>query len=206
MKSKIKFSTLAILGAIVISSCEKTEVAQKEPVIAETVSDIPADPVTISGTGQPSSTGKFTFFSFKDGLLTRADSATKKWDIALKGTSIITNGGFSGPGVGGGVVKDGIFADFKEVPMGTVFAQDAAAGLAIPTGSGKGWYTYNPATNIISPIAGKVMMVKTGDGKFAKFEVLSYYKGAPANPSAADQGRYYTIRYVYQPDGSMKFE
>ena len=39
------------------------------------------------------------------------------------------------------------------------------------------------------------------DGKFAKVEILSYYLGAPENPDAfADQSRYYTFNYVYQPN------
>ncbi|MAK01773.1 MAG: hypothetical protein CMC17_04480, partial [Flavobacteriaceae bacterium] len=42
---------------------------------------------------------------------------------------------------------------------------------------------------------------RTRDGKFAKVEILSYYLGAPENPDAfADQSRYYTFNYVYQPN------
>lgn len=207
MKNTIKKSAFAFIACLTLMACEETEVAQKEPVIAKTVRDIAADPTTPSTTGgRPTSTGKFTFFSFKDEVLSSADSASTKWDLAFRGTTILTNGGVSGPGQGGAAVKDGIFSEMKEVPAGTSFAQDASTGPAIPTGSGTGWYNYNPATNLVTPIAGKVMLVRTADGKFAKFEVLSYYKGAPANPTAADQGRFYTIRYAYQPDGSMKFE
>ena len=60
---------------------------------------------------------------------------------------------------------------------------------------------------IVSPIAGRVIIVKTADGKFAKLEILSYYKNAPATPNAmTDMARYFTFRYVYQPDGSKKLE
>jgi hypothetical protein len=36
-------------------------------------------------------------------------------------------------------------------------------------------------------------------------EVISYYKGAPAQPVSTDESGYYTFRYVYQPDGSRGF-
>ncbi|MDZ7933552.1 MAG: HmuY family protein [Emticicia sp.] len=199
MNSNFKISTSILLGMLALASCDKTEEVVKEPVKAETVKDIAANP------SDAPSGNKYTFFSFKNGKIANADSATTKWDIGFRSTTIIANGGVSGPGQAANVVKDGIFSEIKEVPAGTVFNMDAATLLGIPTGSGKGWYNYNTSTNIITPIAGKVFLVKTADGKYAKFEVLSYYKGAPANPVGA-VGRYYTIRYVYQPDGTTKFE
>ena len=200
MNTNLKISTSILLSMLALASCDKTEEVVKEPVKAETVKDIAANP-----TDAPSS-NKYTFFSFKNGKLTSADSASTKWDIGFRSTTIIANGGISGPGQASVVVKDGIFSEIKEVPVGTAFAVDATTSLGIPTGSGKGWYNYNAAANLISPIAGKVFLVKTADGKYAKFEILSYYKGAPASPTGTDVGRYYSIRYVYQPDGTTKFE
>ena len=88
-------------------------------------------------------------------------------------------------------------------PLASTFAQDAAATYAIPTGSGNGWYNYS--NTIISPIAGKVFVVKTHDGKYAKFEILSYYKDAPATPDATSVGRYYTFNYAYQANSTTTF-
>ena len=91
-------------------------------------------------------------------------------------------------------------ASVSEVDV-TLFDSDSASnGLAIPTGSGNGWYNYNPTTHVISPIAGKVIIVKTNDGKYAKVEILSYYKDAPENPTQESEYRYYTFNYVYQPN------
>ena len=60
---------------------------------------------------------------------------------------------------------------------------------------------------IFSPTPGKTLVVKCSDGKYAKIELLSYYKGSPVAPDAfKDQARYYTFRYVYQSNGSKKFE
>ena len=94
----------------------------------------------------------------------------------------------------------------KEVAATQTFATDeTATALAITTGSGKGWYNYDAANNWISPIAGKVLVIKTGDGKFAKMEILSYYKDAPSAVSATAIARYFTFRYIYQANGSKKF-
>ena len=189
----------------ILTACKKEEVVVKEPVKSETVKDLAADPTTISGTGQPVASGKYTFYNFKTGIVANSDSATNKWDAAFRATSILTNGGTSGVGLGGATVLNGIFDELKEIPASATFLQDTKALLAIPTGSGKGWYNYDGATNIISPIAGKVLLIKTGDGKYAKMEVLNYYKNSPTKPDANSVGRYYTFRFVYQPDGSLKF-
>ncbi|MEA5460913.1 HmuY family protein [Arcicella sp. LKC2W] len=201
----IKKIAICGLSLALFVACKKEETVVVDPIKSETVKDLAADPTTISGTGQPVATGKYTFFSFKNGIVANTDSATNKWDVAFRATTILTNGGTSGTGLGGAVVLTGIFDETKEVPASAVILQDTKTLLAIPTGSGKGWYNYDGATNIISPIAGKVLLIKTGEGKYAKMEVLSYYKGTPAKPDASSAGRYYTFRYVYQPDGSLKF-
>ena len=205
MKTVQKLSIIAFLSIVLFASCKKDEVVTVVPAKAETVKDLAADPTTVSSTGQPVSAGKYTFFSFKNGTLTNADSASNKWDVAFKGTTILTNGGISGVGQGGASILNGIFDEIKEIPASATFNQDTKIVLAIPTGSGKGWYNYDAPINIISPIAGKVLLIRTADGKYAKMEILSYYKGAPVTPNASSQSRHYTFRYVYQPDGTVKF-
>ena len=89
------------------------------------------------------------------------------------------------------------------------FPSDTASGLAIPTGSDNGWYNYSgPPSYLITPLSGKILVIRTSDDKYAKMEILSYYKDAPANPDAfTDAGRYYTFNYVYQPnDGILSFD
>jgi HmuY protein len=205
MKTIQKLSIIALSSIVLFASCKKDEVVAIEPVKAETVKDLAADPTTISSTGQPVSAGKFTFYSFKNGIIASTDSASSKWDVAFKGTTILTNGGTSGIGQGSASVLSGIFDEIKEIPTSATFVQDSKTAYAIPTGSGKGWYNYDGATNIISPIAGKVLLIKTADGKYAKMEILSYYKGTPTTPNSSSVSRYYTFRYVYQPDGTLKF-
>lgn len=190
-----------------VTACDKDESVEKQPVQAETVRNLAADPVTgVGADGRPTTAGKYTFYSFKDGVLTTADSASNRWDLAFKGTTILTNGGASGPGQGGAVVLDGIFDEIKSLPASASIVQDQTTALAIPTGSGKGWYSYDPQTNIITPTAGKVIVVRTAAGNYAKMEILSYYKDAPAAPTQTSESRFYNFRYVYQPDGSITFE
>jgi hypothetical protein len=66
-------------------------------------------------------------------------------------------------------------------------------------------------TTLVSPIAGRVLVIRTATGKFAKIEILNYYKGGvtlPATASVSDKlfkQRYYTFRYAYQPNGAKTF-
>jgi hypothetical protein len=202
---------IAVL-AITFSSCKKDDPA---PIVltATTVPNLAADPPSGGynpNTGQAIGvTKKFTLFSFKTGtVVANTDSATTKWDIGFNSTNIIVNGGTSGPGQGAGQVVSGIFSDLATAPE-TGFVQDnksasPAAVYAIPRGSNNGWYSYNQSTNIVTPIAGKVLVFKTADGKYAKAEIISYYKDAPTVPTATSVDRYYTFRYIYQADGSTK--
>ena len=96
----------------------------------------------------------------------------------------------------------GAFEEVMEAPA-EGYATDSEAGNAIPTGSGNGWYNYNGQLNLITPIPGRVLVIKTADARYAKIRIISYYEGAPDTPdSTQDTARYYTFEYVFQPDGS----
>lgn len=101
---------------------------------------------------------------------------------------------------------DTLFSEVTEAPTAGYVQESASA--AIPTGSNNGWYNYaGPPNHTITPLAGKVFVIKTGAGKYAKMEFISYYKGAPATPNGLlDISKYYTIRFVYQADGSTSLK
>ncbi len=210
---KINQLSIVLVAASValFAACSKEQNTTVIPVVAQTVKNLAADPTTgVNPTnGQPlGTTGKFTLFSLADNkTVANTDSATNKWDIGFRGTTIIVNGGAIRTGNGGAYVYTGTFEELTTVPSSASLVQDQSAmSLAITAASGKGWYNYNAATNVISPIPGRVLVIRTSDGKFAKVEILSYYQNAPATPDPTrDQQRYYTFRYVYQPDGSTKF-
>ncbi|MBK6611106.1 MAG: HmuY family protein [Sphingobacteriales bacterium] len=202
LKSTLTKSVFLFLVICLAAACKKEETLV--PVLeTKTFSNLYA-PQT-GGQGQPVG-GDFIKFSFLHGTTVTDDS----WDVAFRGATILVNGGTL-IGIADEPIRTGIGAisivtnsldAVKEVPESSTFKQDGANTYAIPTGSDNGWYNYNSTTNLITPLAGKVFVVKTHDGKYAKFEIISYYKDAPTSPDATSLSRYYTFRYVYQPDGT----
>jgi hypothetical protein len=162
--------------------------------------------------GIPYGAGKFTFYSLEtNSIIPSTDSASNRWDLGFRGTTIITNSGSSGPGQGGAFVWTGLFADLKSTPADSTFRVDAAPNYAIPVGSGRAWYTYSQAEQLVRPIPGKILVIRTSSGKFAKVEILNYYKGgvtpAVTEPDSVKYKlqRHYTFRYTFQPNGSRDF-
>lgn len=216
MKTLMKSGPYALcLMVFMIFACDKDEDAEpdddqgnsQEKAEVKQAEDIPADPD--GGHGQPV---EYTFYSLAGGEIV-ADSNSADWDIALGGTTILINGGSSGPGATQAQIVDDIFSEVTEAPEeGYVYDEEEGAGLAIPTGSGNGWYNYSgPPAHKIEPIAGKVILLKNEEkGYYAKMEIISYYKGNPDLSQYTDEqpeedSRYYTFRYAIQEDGSRQF-
>lgn len=215
MRKNLTKIAMGLVLSIALVACSKEEEIIVVPVNAITVNDLAADTVTGLGPdGRPQSAGTITYYSLVDNkVVSSTDAATTKWDIAFSSTKILINGGTSGPGLGGAFVYVGLFDALKTIPADSSFATDnaTAASYAIPLGSGKAWYTYDGLTTLVSPIAGRVLVIKTATGKYAKIEILNYYKGGVTLASTASvndklfKQRYYTFRYAYQPNGSKVF-
>lgn len=198
-----------------LSSCSDNddgETGGSATLEVQTAADILADANAVSGPPGQGPPPNYTFYSLTDGkIVDKADSNSTQWDIAVAGTTVLVNGGTSGPGQGQAQVVNGAFEALTEAPEGG-FRADSESGLAIPTGSGNGWYTYtgqdgNPP-NTILPIPGRIIALRTAEGNYAKLEILSYYRGNPdtsAPDFSAVDGRFYTFRYVVQPSGSRSF-
>ena len=213
---KILSKTAMMLGlAVALVACSKDQETIVVPVSAVTVKDLAADTVTgVGADGRPQSANTITYYSLADNkIVATTDASTTKWDVAFSSTKILINGGTSGPGLGGAFVFKGLFDELKTIPADSTFATDNAnaSSYAIPLGSGKGWYTYDGAGTLINPIAGRVLVIRTASGKFAKIEIINYYKGGITLPITATDAdkltkqRYYTFRYAYQPNGSKTF-
>lgn len=208
MKTISKFLFLFVFAALFVA-CDDDEPTPLAPVESKSFSNLFAP--QSGGRGAPI-TGDFTKFNFATGDTTTSDT---EWDIAFRGTTIIVNGGASSgltdePSRTGNAAGYFVASSFAEVTAvnESLLAQDSADGLAIPTGSDNGWYSYNPATNVVSPIASRTLVFRTYDGKYVKVQVTSYYKDAPASPDGfVDEARYYSFNYVYQPnEGQTTFE
>lgn len=202
-----------------LSSCsdnDDDETGGSTNLAVQTAEDVPADVNAVSGPPGQGPPPDYTFYSLTDGkIVDKADSNSTQWDIALAGTTILVNGGTSGPGQGEAQVVNGIFDDLAEAPE-SGYQTDSEAGFAIPTGSNMGWYNYtgfegNPP-NAVLPLPGRIIVLRTAEGNYAKLEILSYYRGHP-DPSAATfadtdarpDGKHYTFQYVVQPNGSRSF-
>ena len=197
--------------AVAFASCSNDDDnTPAEPIQTETVSNLYA-PQT-GGQGEPVG-GEFAKFDFETGTITTSDT---DWDIAFRGTTIAINGGAetgtadepirngdAGVAIVTGTLAGVITAD------GLSFNQDADAAFAIATGSDNGWYNYaGPPSHVITPIPGKIFVIRTTEGNYAKVEIISYYENAPAEPDAfADATPYFTFNYVYNPNtGETSFE
>ncbi len=159
------------------------------------VRDLPAD---------PDRQDVFTYYSLRDSaIVARADSNSTKWDLAFKSTTVLINGGSSGPGEGGAIMLTETDYDALSMAPDSEYAVDTEGQPAI----GRAWYTYTgPPSHHILINPGVVLVVRTADGRYAKLKFTSYYKGGEAVPSSADaRGRFLNFTYTFQPDGSRSF-
>jgi hypothetical protein len=141
------------------------------------------------------------FFSLS---LNKEVSSSEKWDIKFKGTTISVSGTAQLLQLSNGQ----LFETYTTAPASGFVADDIK-------GSGS-WYNYTATTepqHAIIPVPGKIIVLKTTDGKYAKVEILSYYKGNPSTSSESFKelttrpaAKTYTFRYVYQADGSTNLK
>lgn len=202
---RVIFFSLAIM---VFQSCTKEEVSEEDnnnstKILETRIFHNLYAPQT--GGGPDPAGGPFTKFSFSKNEITPGED----WDIAFRGTTILVNGGASigitdepsRTGNGAISILTNTLDDVKKIPESASFKQDGPGVYAVQTGSGKGWYSYDQNNNMISPIAGRVFVVKTHDSKYSKFEIISYYKDAPQTPDPTVGSRYYTFKFVYLAEG-----
>ena len=207
---KTNFLKLSLLALVIFSTSSSNDDDTKDETISAAVTQKFANlsaPAT-GGQGQPEG-GAFTKFSFSENKIVTSDN----WDIAFRGTVIIVNGGAkigitdepNRTGNGAVSVVSGGFSAVNTIPLAATFTQDAATVYAFPKSGDNAWYDYNPNTHIITSKAGKIFVVKTHDGKYAKFEILSYYKDAPITPDVTSLGRYFTFNFAYQANSTTTF-
>lgn len=194
MKTQSLTSGLLACSLVFLFSCKKDDNKDTQPALgatSKTVVNLDAD---------AANKNSFTLYNLAESkVVPNSDSATTKWDIGFKATTIIINGGSSGPGGTVAQVISGAYNQLSQAPEAG-YTTDATAKKAIT-----GWYSYNMNTHVISPVAGSIIVVKTTGGKYVKMEITSYYKDAPASPDQTSLSRHYNFRYVYQADGSRNF-
>jgi hypothetical protein len=198
-----------IFNLLIFTSCEET---LNEDVIIENVLpfvELNASQYIVNPLDS-SLTGKYERFSFSEGDTVNHDD----WDVAFRGSTIIVNGGaissVDQPNRSGSAavyIANGVMSDIKIVDVDK-FIEDGATRPAIIDDlgiSGQGWASYNHESHILSPIAGKILVFRTHDNKYAKMEILYYYDSEDPQPSQGDFGGFYTFNYVYQSNGTINF-
>jgi hypothetical protein len=201
---------IAFMAMAVFNSCTKDEV---KPVLADGTStvviDLPGD------VGSTISSGFRTiYFSFAGNA--KVDSSQKNsaaWDIAFareynsyiginNGTNTASYG-YGGPGKGAIMVVNHSYDQVTEAPSDADFISKGVNSVGWDPGNGNGWYFYDIKTHIAVPIKGRTYVLKTADGKYAKMDMVSMYKGNPAVVTDLNwPAPYFTFRYYVQQDGS----
>ncbi|MEO6285257.1 MAG: HmuY family protein [Dyadobacter sp.] len=136
--------------------------------------------------------------------LNKEVTSSEKWDIKFKGTTISVSGTAQLLQLSNGQ----LFETYTTAPASGFDATDIK-------GSGS-WYNYTATTepqHAIIPVPGKIIVLKTADGKYAKIEMISYYKGNPSTSAEAFKdlttrpaAKTYTFRFVYQADGTTNLK
>ena len=193
--------------AFIVVACSDDDDNNTNPVVEM----IKADSTLNMETFNASAGDTVKLFNLREGKIVPIDSLlTTAWDVGFLRTTIFVNSPNKGVGNGGAfVLRNAIFDEVAEVPADSAFYDESGAIRAIPTGSGKGWYLYDMTKSEVTPKPGVVLVIRTADGKYAKMEILSYYKGFPNNiPSDVMQrvDKCYSFRYVYQPNGTKSFK
>lgn len=182
----MRFLPFLLLGCVMATVVPIASVSA-QPVT--TVADLP----TI-GSGMGGGEGPFTLYSLRDErIVPQKDSASTDWDIGFRGTTIIVNGGTSGPGEGAAALLSTVFEEVAEPPAGSLFRNDGDGDCpnesmyAICTGSLNGWYEY-AGSGVVNPLPETTLVFRLADGGFAKVRILKY--------EMAGESRRYTFEYA----------
>jgi hypothetical protein len=201
---------IALIAMTALSSCTKEQVKpQLEDGSSTVVTDLPGDVGSTINTG-------FKTFYFSFNTNARVDTSQKKtvaWDISfareynsyvgVNSGSNLASHGYGGPGKGAMVIINQPYDQVKEAPADAEFANNGVTAVGWDSGSGSGWYFYDLKTHIAVPVKNRTFVLRTADGKYAKLELLSMYKGAPAVVTDLNwPSPYFTFRYYVQQDGS----
>ncbi|TKC63951.1 hypothetical protein FBD94_06295 [Pedobacter hiemivivus] len=211
-KSQLIQGMVMLVVAISFGACTKDEIKpQLEDGKSTIVKDLPGDVGNTVGGAKP-----FEIFYFSLKTSNKVDKSkllTADWDIAFakeyNSYVSVNNGtndqsyGFGGPGKAAMVVVNQAYDAVKTAPSDDEFEKNGVSAVGWDPGNGNGWYFYELNTHIAVPVKNRTYVLKTADGQYAKLQLISMYKGAPATVSDLNwPAPYFTFRYYVQQDGS----
>ena len=146
---------------------------------------------TVDGRGD-----ELTFFDFSTGSVVESP-APLGWDLAFRRFTILANGGpdFAGRG---GILDLGIASLDSLTTVPTNGYAPNTPGRDVSNAAIAQWYEYSWTSHVLSPKP-NIFAVRTADGRYAVFQILSYY--CPAAQAGCT-----TIRYRYQGAGGAVFD
>jgi hypothetical protein len=147
--------------------------------------------ITVDGRGD-----ELMLFDFSTGSVAEFPDPLG-WDLAFRRFTILANGGpdFSGQG---GILDLGIASldSLRTVPTNG-YAPNTP-GREVSNAATAEWYEYSWTSHVLTPKP-NIFAVRTADGRYAMFQILSYY--CPAAQAGCT-----TIRYRYQGAGGTVFD
>jgi hypothetical protein len=146
-----------------------------------------------------SSMTDWVYFDFSKGAIVNVnDRASPDWDIGFRRAKIITNGGESNPNGNGGILPlEGVqFESVVEAPESGYMTDIRKNAIETENPAIDKWYVYNYLSHELKPKK-NVYIIRTVDGRYVKMQIIKYY--------CKEMAGCYTIRYVYQGNGSRQF-
>jgi hypothetical protein len=147
--------------------------------------------VTVDGRGD-----EFTFFDFSSGSVVESPDPLG-WDLAFRRFTVLANGGADYAGQGE-ILDLGIASLDSLTSVPTNGYAPNTPGREVSNVATAEWYEYSWTSHVLSPKP-NIFAVRTADGRYAVFQILSYYC-----PTA--QAGCTTIRYRYQGAGGTVFD
>ncbi|MEM9066908.1 MAG: HmuY family protein [Myxococcota bacterium] len=131
-----------------------------------------------------SSRDTWVYLNLSGEVVTVENEATDPWDLAIQRTAIRTNGGVSGPGVGGAREATETWEVLTETTT-VGFVEDSLLPLPGPPGSGEApgnsalatWFDYEESTRTVSARANAAFVVRGAAGGYSKLRVLAWDDG-----------------------------
>jgi hypothetical protein len=206
--------SLFVLSFLLFTSCEKSSTEEILWWHDADIVELDASNYELSII-DTSATGDFVRFSFSEGGIV----TNENWDVAFRGTTLIINGGEKAnvdqpdrTGNAAVYIEIGSMSEIGSVDTSRLL-QDNSAGSAILNNimiddlgvSGQGWASYSFSTHLFSPRAGRILVFRTHDYKYAKMEIIYFYDSLNPDTGNGDIGGFYTFNYVCQLDGTTSF-
>ena len=184
---------LPLLAACALGACDSADpgpgiASETEPTLAAPAGPFSLYALRTSGTGAATTATAVS--------IPQDSAATTAWDIGLRGTDVVLNGGASGPGAGVGVVVPVPFESVRDARLDAVpYRRDGES--ACPAGPPRAVCPgdlFTPGAGEPRPIPGRTLVLRLGDNRGYAKVVVDGYAGDPA-------GGVYTLRFTVNPQG-----